>query len=143
MVSLFGSVESRATLCSRLRRLRPFCQRIVIAELWFPTSSPGEAGESLPVLIPLRAPIIPTSDLMGLSVGCTALVGSSGSSPRMASSALSDGLNCCKQTLPEVTILPSYPACSWRRPVSTIPWSGFAVPSGHQSVDGRRSTACG
>jgi len=38
------------------------------------------------------------------------VAGGSGSWPRMASSALSDELNCCKQSLPEVTVLPSYPA---------------------------------
>jgi len=142
-VQWFGSVESRATRCSRLRRPRPFRQRILIAVPGLPTSSPGEAGESLPYLISLRPPVFPTSYSMGLWVAWTALAGGCGSWPRMASSALSDGLNCCKQTLPRVTVLPSDPARSWRRLVRTVPWSGFAIPSGHRFGDGRRSTACG
>jgi len=48
-------------------------------------------------------------------------VGGSGSWPRMASSALSDEWNCCKQTLLKVTAQPSYAAHSCRRPVSTAP----------------------
>jgi len=106
-------------------------------------TAPGDAAESLLFPIPLHPAASPTSYLMGLSVAWTASAGGSGSWPRMASSALSDGLNCCKQTLPKVTVLPSYPARSWRRLISTVPRSGFAVPSGHRSVDGRRSTACG
>jgi len=143
MVWSFGSVQRRDKLCSRLRRSRPFCQHIQIALPVPPTSSPGEANESLPVPIPLHPPVFPTSHSIRFSVTWTALAGGRGSWPRMASSALNDGLNSCKHTLAKVTVLPSHPARSWGRLVSTVPWSGSAVPSGHRSVDRRRSTADG
>jgi len=79
---------------------------------------------------------------MGLSVAWTAMAGGCGSWPRMASFALSSGRNCSKQTLLKVTALPSCPARSCRRPVSTAPWSGFVAPSGHRSVDETRLTVC-
>jgi len=78
--------------------------------------------------------------LTGLSVAWIALVGGSGSWSRMVWSALSDEWNCCKQTVPKITAWPSYPAHRCRRPVSTSTWSGFAILSGHQSVDRKQST---
>jgi len=76
---------------------------------------------------------------MGLLLAWTALAGVSGSCPRMVSSALSDKRNCCMQTISMLTALPSYPAYSWRRPVSTDPWSGFVGLSGYRSGDGKHS----
>jgi hypothetical protein len=107
-----------------------------------PTRSSEEAGKSLPFPIPLRPALFPTSYFLGLSELRTALTGGSGSWPRMASFSFSGGQNCCKQTLLKITVLPSCPARSCRRPVSTVPCSGFVAMSGPQSVDETRLTGC-